>query len=315
MTLWQRRRLERGRLLVSPAMRRWNEELAGPIAKESRKKGLDYAGYKRELKEALAEKQSELHKKYHTHPLPTLIGPLAVHIPLLILFSNTIRRALELPLSPMGSETFLWLSQLGQPDGSGILPVLGGMLAFANAEMASRRVRGMTKAEDGTAPHPPSSSSSRIASSSTPSTSSQEAGRSSPQVRSTTLTAEGTSAPTLQPYGSSSKPSPADHSATPSPSTENRSVSGSSQAPRRRKVDPDLVKKRKLSTSSTMLAGEEKRTVPVEHLTDVSLDEGKPNAVRDSEIRSTFVTAAMRVGAVLFIPIASQTPSVSVPRG
>lgn len=47
---WARNRLRRATKLVEPEMRRLNEELAPRVAGESKRKGLDYDGYRAELK-------------------------------------------------------------------------------------------------------------------------------------------------------------------------------------------------------------------------------------------------------------------------
>lgn len=50
VTLWQRARARRTREIIVPEMKRLNDELAGPVARECRKAGMGYEEYKRELK-------------------------------------------------------------------------------------------------------------------------------------------------------------------------------------------------------------------------------------------------------------------------
>ena len=71
-----------------------------------------------------------------------MLVPPIVHIPLLILTSLTIRTALDAPGSPMALESFGWLPHLGLVDPTGILPVAGGVMAFANAEVVGRGLVG-----------------------------------------------------------------------------------------------------------------------------------------------------------------------------
>lgn len=87
----------------------------------------------------LAIEQSALHKRFGTHPFITMGAPLAVHVPILITVSMTLRRALELPGSTMASEGFLWLNTLGEVDPIGALPILGAMIALTNAETLGRK--------------------------------------------------------------------------------------------------------------------------------------------------------------------------------
>ena len=68
-----------------------------------------------------------------------MIAPLAVHVPILITLSLTLRRALELPGSSMASESFLWLTTLGDVDPVGALPLLGAIIALTNAETLGRK--------------------------------------------------------------------------------------------------------------------------------------------------------------------------------
>jgi inner membrane protein COX18 len=49
-TLWQRRRMQRTKEIIRPAMKALNDKLAGVVAKECRAKGMDYEAYKKELK-------------------------------------------------------------------------------------------------------------------------------------------------------------------------------------------------------------------------------------------------------------------------
>lgn len=50
VSLWQRRRMLREATEVRPRMKKINEKLAVSVMKECRAKGIDYEGYKRELK-------------------------------------------------------------------------------------------------------------------------------------------------------------------------------------------------------------------------------------------------------------------------
>lgn len=49
-TIWQRRRIQKTKEIVRPAMKALNERMAGVVARECRAKGIDYEGYKKELK-------------------------------------------------------------------------------------------------------------------------------------------------------------------------------------------------------------------------------------------------------------------------
>lgn len=68
-----------------------------------------------------------------------MAAPLAVHVPLLITVSLTLRRALELPGSTFASEGFLWMQTLGDVDPIGALPIFGALVALTNAEALGRK--------------------------------------------------------------------------------------------------------------------------------------------------------------------------------
>lgn len=79
-----------------------------------------------------------LQREYKVRPLLTSLGPMLANIPLLIIFSLSIRSALEAPGSPLALSPFLWIHQLGQADIA--LGIAGGMLTFLNSEVT--RIRG-----------------------------------------------------------------------------------------------------------------------------------------------------------------------------
>lgn len=53
-TIWARHRMQRMREIVRPEMQRINERLAVEVARESKKKGLGYDDYKKELKKQVS---------------------------------------------------------------------------------------------------------------------------------------------------------------------------------------------------------------------------------------------------------------------
>ncbi|WVF70819.1 hypothetical protein IAT40_005613 [Kwoniella sp. CBS 6097] len=139
VSLWQRKRAMKARRLVDPQMKIINAQLAESLVAESRKKGLTYKQYVLELRRQLAEAQSTLHRLHGTNPTITTWSPLLVHIPIFVTLSLTIRKTLEMPSSPVFSESFFWLEKLGEVDPYGILPLVGMSMAFGNAELVGRR--------------------------------------------------------------------------------------------------------------------------------------------------------------------------------
>ena len=85
----------------------------------------------------MTEHLAILHKKHKTHPLITLSVPFLINVPILIIFSLTIRGALQIPGNAMALESLGWIPQLGEPDR--LLPALGGLLAMANAEIMVKK--------------------------------------------------------------------------------------------------------------------------------------------------------------------------------
>ena len=85
----------------------------------------------------MAAHQAALHKKHRTHPTITLLAPIAVNLPILVVFSLTIRHALDVPGSAMAIESLGWITRL--MDGDMLLAALGGGLGMVNAELVEGR--------------------------------------------------------------------------------------------------------------------------------------------------------------------------------
>lgn len=99
----------------------------------------------------LADYQYALHKKYGTHPLKLIGAPVLVAIPLLITCSQAIRYAIDAPGSALAAERFAWLADgLGEADPTMILPVIGGVMAYASAEFQTRQHKKVEEALDET---------------------------------------------------------------------------------------------------------------------------------------------------------------------
>ena len=99
----------------------------------------------------MARHQSKLHKRYGTHPVMTLAIPLIVNIPIFVIFSLTIRHAIEMPGSAMAAESFGWLKALGEPDLW--LPAIGGGLGMLTAQIGENRRKATASAVDNGAEH------------------------------------------------------------------------------------------------------------------------------------------------------------------
>lgn len=283
----------------------------------------------------MANYQSQLHAKHRTHPSLTLILPLAVHIPLLVLISMTIRHTLELPGSSMAAESFWWFDTLGQTDGKQILPILGGMLSFGNAELIGRRNRriesdlngGVEVAGEGDGPSPPDGDGQgRSAPTGTASSVPPLGGHggATTQIRqfsssSSSFRSQSTSSPNSNP---SQNPNP---NLNPSLAQNQTSKLPLTPAPPRRPSQPKSTRPTPPSPSPSPISSPNYRLrrkpsattggpppeTPAEHLTSM---EPKPEIsaeARKGELRGMLITTAMRAGAVLFVPIASQIPAVS----
>ncbi|KAJ9109557.1 hypothetical protein QFC20_003303 [Naganishia adeliensis] len=135
-------------------MERVNARLAVEVAKESRRKGVGYDEYKKELKRQLADAQSALVKKHKCHPLATALAPPLIHLPIFLLLSLTIRQAAALATPPpidlsssldeavptsayaaFANEHVGWLTSLVEPDPGLVIPFGIGLMAFANVEV------------------------------------------------------------------------------------------------------------------------------------------------------------------------------------
>lgn len=104
-------------------------------------------------------RQKALVKAFQCHPTITALVPAAIHIPLFLILSFSIRQAVLAPAaesapipasdipalaslgdfiapaSPMASESLLWIPTLVEPDPTLYLPFALGLLAFSNAEI------------------------------------------------------------------------------------------------------------------------------------------------------------------------------------
>lgn len=146
ITLWQRRRTRRMVQLVAPQWAQLKQTLPISVAKRCRKEGKSYEAYEKELQKevrqegllyaAAAETTTTLyrfsltlcsnptiprHAQLKTHlkaltrqhkcsAAPTLLAPLAVHLPLFITVSLALRTALLAPGSLLAAETIPWWS-------------------------------------------------------------------------------------------------------------------------------------------------------------------------------------------------------------
>lgn len=253
----------------------------------------------------------------------------------------------------MAAETFAWLT-LGEIDGTGILPIIGGVVSFGNAELAARRrgkeEKGAGEEEEGGLDR---GVGGGLRSTTGLGTAADAASAVSvlpaPSLRSTTATSlSGASG-----RAGATRPAPHLAPATPHSSRSRpRSLSTSTPNLARPRLPtrptPKSLQSQPHAQSAPSLgqAGATRSTPrsvipPASHLTPLALAASggstPPNggsrsaagtsgtgaegtstaqarelAIRKSELRSRLLTNMMRVGAVLFVPIASQVPSVSL---
>lgn len=202
-----------------------------------------------------------------------MIAPLAVHVPILITLSLTLRRALELPGSTMASEGFLWITNLGVPDSIGVLPLLGALIALTNAETLGRKREQAMEAV----------AARKIAAKKKP----------TPPPRKPPT-------PPRKPKVVEAPAMPARYESPPSAArAQIRQLSTSSLA---LAVHRPIIKNAARSTSRRTLD-----EIPAaEGAPDGTLTEADK-----ANVRSTFLTYVLRGMAVMFIPFASTAPAVS----
>jgi inner membrane protein COX18 len=200
-----------------------------------------------------------------------MIAPLAVHVPILITLSLTLRRALELPGSNMATEGFLWLTTLDVPDPIGVLPLLGAVIALSNAETLGRKREQAMEAV----------AAKTTASSKTPQVRLKQTRPPKPLVAEEPASpARYESPPTVRVTGQSRRLSTA-------------SVMAAAHRP--------IIKTSSRSTSKRTLDEIPAADAPKSGLTDSDR----------SNLRSLLLTYVLRGMAVLFIPFASIAPAVS----
>jgi len=202
----------------------------------------------------------------------TMIAPLAVHVPILITLSLTLRRALELPGSSMASEGFLWLTNLGVPDSAGVLPLLGALIALTNAETLGRKREQAMEAI----------AAKKLAS-----------------TKKTTLPGK-TPTPPRKPTVAEAPASPARYESSPSAArAQIRQLSTSSPV---LAVHRPIIRNSARSTSRRTLD-----EIPAAQ----GAPDGNLTEADKANVRSTFLTYVLRGMAVMFIPFASTAPAVS----
>lgn len=219
----------------------------------------------------------------------------------------------------MASEGFLWLDQLGEVDGTGALPLLGALLAMGNAELLGRKGRAATAtAVGGDAAVAEADGKSGqgeqnlVAGARPPGMANAGQGQAGPSRQTQTRRFSSTTIIKAEPPKSKLRrriqPQPQPLPQTPASQPKPPVSPSASMTPRQ--------------TSPTSKpptrgggGGGGSSTTPQAHLT--SLDP-KADALiseeRKSQLRTRVITNSMRLGAILFIPIASTVPSVSVYR-
>lgn len=228
-----------------------------------------------------------------------MLLPLFVHVPLIITLSLSIRRAIEAPLSPWAAESWWWLEHLGEVDPTMILPIAGGVLGMMNAEVVGRRNKDL-----GNSMEVPAAGEGK-------------------ETVATTSTA--TTARIISPIGTSSSPSRA--SAAPAPrlpshlskssrpaQSPKRPLSTDSTAQSTRKVKQPTPPPRPATPSRPAVmkvstAPRPARSSATSHLQPIQPQSDQKKEIDKSRLVSKLFTNAMRVGAILFIPIAAQVPA------
>ncbi|WVQ85304.1 hypothetical protein IAT38_007469 [Cryptococcus sp. DSM 104549] len=216
IAFWQRKRMLRVAKHVIPDIKLENSRVAEELAAKCRARGASYEQYQMELRIHMRKVAKELYNKHNANPTITTWAPLVVHMPIFVTLSLAIRRAIDLPNSPIASEHFWWLEHLGQEDGTWILPLLGMVVAFSNAELV-----GATRKENKAALGEPG----------------EEVGKEEGNTRAVAAQSRASSPPRMSPTSSSarapsaSSPSPRATPASPPPSRAPRASSPPSRAP------------------------------------------------------------------------------------
>lgn len=184
----------------------------------------------------------------------------------------------------MAAEQYWWFDSLGTTDAKQILPVLGGMISFGNSELAARRNErrqvGLDVIED----------DKQLSEETSVSPSVSSPPRHSPQ--SNQSRAFTTSTNTYK--GSSPQSSKLPLSPAP---------------PRPPRIRPAVIPTQSRSPPPSPPRGN--GGPPSSHLESIASAEEISKAKSKSKSVSSLAVRVMRIGAVLFIPIASQVPAVS----
>ncbi|GAA93485.1 uncharacterized protein L969DRAFT_18811 [Mixia osmundae IAM 14324] len=172
MLFWQRKRIARLTEHVVPAMELARRYAMTDLVAECRRKGYNHARYTAVAQSHMRKKFRELTKKHQCRRWPTLLGPLAVNLPVLLGNSAMLRQACLiahphgqesatsgmtelLPIitassspSPLATESFLSCPSLVEVDPTMLLPLCVGLLSLANVQfsgMNNRTMRAMQR--------------------------------------------------------------------------------------------------------------------------------------------------------------------------
>ena len=235
----------------------------------------------------MAIHQAILHKKHNTHPLFTIFAPLTVNLPIMIIFSLTIRHALEIPGNTMALESFGWVGSLGKGDFG--LGAIGGGLAMINAEISEMNRRGR---EEGAGEG-------------------EEEGRGegSPNSGHAAKTAQSRTLKTPISRSPSAKTSNLARARTSSLSTSQRSFAATT---------PHLAGPPSPRRPPAVASGSTTRTRPFPAIKPselVNVDPNAPSSAVQISFMSRLMTNALRAGGLIFFSLGPWVPSVSRQRG
>ncbi|GJE84189.1 hypothetical protein PsYK624_002650 [Phanerochaete sordida] len=141
-SIWARKRQLRTEEVVLPQLKAERPAILQQVHEEMRRDG--FRGTREEAMKEHAKRaqplikarQKELAKQHGTSVLPTMLIPPITQLPLFVGFSMMLGRA-SAPPTVLDSESFLTLTSLSHGDPTGTLPVVLGIITFANVD-ASR---------------------------------------------------------------------------------------------------------------------------------------------------------------------------------
>ena len=214
--------------------------------------------------------------------------------------------------SPWMEQTFWWLPNLAEPDASVMLPIVGGVVAMINAELAGRKVKQAegkeVRDEDVKVKEAgPVSAEAGTPSGSAVPTSAARRNQARPASSARIVRQPPTGSNTVRPLAPAEKGRRFSSSPIPTANAPEatRTNPKSYTRPVTKYISPTVVQARQRDRQEAAKSGA---------LTSITPEQELRKEQDKASLRQRFMTNVLRGAAVVFVPFAAQVPAVSLTR-